>query len=188
MYWKPIYSPKDWPEYAGQPVLVTIENGFDQISVTTAFLGYGDGKWYVPDRQYRDPDSKTGELSRHWKLLAWMPMPPAYNPYEIDIRYLIKDLENQVKTPRSTIEILSKLIPLVEDHIIWNDWQNFFYQQWKKRREKGDMTSKEILDTVTTRLYGKCFDEITPEERNDLRERMNNLMQDEPQESENAPN
>lgn len=41
------------------------------------------------------------------------------------------------------------------------------------------MTTKEILDNLTVRLYGKPYDEITPEERNDLRERMEKLMKGE---------
>lgn len=38
------------------------------------------------------------------------------------------------------------------------------------------MTKQEILDNLTQRLYGKPYDEITPEEREDLRQRVNKLM------------
>ena len=41
------------------------------------------------------------------------------------------------------------------------------------------MTTQEILDSLTMRLYGKLYDEITPEERNDLRERMEKLFAEE---------
>ena len=38
------------------------------------------------------------------------------------------------------------------------------------------MTKQEILDNLTQRLYGKPYDEITPEEREDLRQRVDKLM------------
>jgi hypothetical protein len=41
------------------------------------------------------------------------------------------------------------------------------------------MTTQEILDNLTMRLYKKPYDEITPEERNDLRERMEKLFTEE---------
>jgi len=40
------------------------------------------------------------------------------------------------------------------------------------------MTKQEILDNLTQRLYGKPYDEITPEEREDLRLRLEKLMQE----------
>ena len=41
------------------------------------------------------------------------------------------------------------------------------------------MTKQEILDNLTQRLYGKPFDEISEEERADLRARLNKLMTEE---------
>lgn len=41
------------------------------------------------------------------------------------------------------------------------------------------MTTQEILDNLTQRLYGKPYDEITPEEQEDLRQRMDKLMKGE---------
>lgn len=41
------------------------------------------------------------------------------------------------------------------------------------------MTTKEILDRLTMRLYGKPYDAITQEERADLRERMDKLFTEE---------
>lgn len=41
------------------------------------------------------------------------------------------------------------------------------------------MTKDEILDYITMRQYGKPYAEITPEEREDLRERMDKLMKGE---------
>ena len=40
------------------------------------------------------------------------------------------------------------------------------------------MTKQEILDNLTQRLYGKPYDEITLEEREDLRERIEKLMKE----------
>lgn len=45
------------------------------------------------------------------------------------------------------------------------------------------MTTQEILDNLTMRLYGKLYDEITPEERTDLRERMEKLFAEEDEEA-----
>jgi len=39
--------------------------------------------------------------------------------------------------------------------------------------------TREILDQITRRLYKKPFDEITQEEREDLRARLNKLMTEE---------
>jgi hypothetical protein len=41
------------------------------------------------------------------------------------------------------------------------------------------MTKQEILDNLTQRLYGKPYDEITPEEREDLRQRVDKLLKGE---------
>ena len=41
------------------------------------------------------------------------------------------------------------------------------------------MTTQEILDNITQRLYGKPYDKITPEEREDLRARMEKLFAEE---------
>ena len=39
--------------------------------------------------------------------------------------------------------------------------------------------TREILDNLTTRLYGKSFEDISEEERADLRERLNKLFAEE---------
>ena len=41
------------------------------------------------------------------------------------------------------------------------------------------MTKQEILDNLTQRLYGKPYDEITQEEREDLRQRVDKLLKGE---------
>ncbi len=147
MGWKPIVDWNDYPQYAGMPVLMTVQNGFGQLSVTPIFAGYGDGKWYAIDPHYWKypigayPQLPEGvrnrnELNPAWKILAWRYMPEPYNPYKIDIRYLIKELDEKVKTERSTIEIKKKLIPLVEEHIIYDDPKSTFYERWKEDWEK----------------------------------------------------
>lgn len=136
MFWKPIFCPKNWPEHAGQRFLLTVENVYGQLSVAVVMNGYGDGKVYAMEKAYMKPGSQ--ELDSCWMPVAWAPLPEAYNPYNIDVRYLIEDVEGKVRTPRSTIEIQAKLLPLIKDHIVWNDWQNFFFRKWEARRSASD--------------------------------------------------
>lgn len=146
MEWKPILDWKDLPQYAGCPALMTVENKYGQLSVTEVYPGYGDGKWYAVDPRYYEyplglyPELPEGVKNRNtlhpaYKMIAWMPIPDAYNPYKIDVRYLIEELERLIKTPRSTIEIEKKLIPLIEDHLLYSDPQGEFYRRWRKERE-----------------------------------------------------
>ncbi len=142
MRWKPIFEWTDLPEHAGIEVDLTVENRFGQIFVTTAFQGYGDFKWHTYNCAFME-DWKSGDnrLSHNWRPLAWRHRPEPYNPYLIDARYLIKDLNELVKTERSTIEIKGKLIPLVEDHLLYNEAPGHFYKQWREEADsalKGD--------------------------------------------------
>lgn len=147
MEWKPIKEWTDMPEQAGVPFLATIENGFSQLHVAVLFLGYGDGKIYTCDYNYavgkEEGEKYSNMLSDAWKILAWMPLPDAYNPYEIDVRYLIGELSEKVEANMKTIEIKDRLIPMIESHLLWDDPKRKFYLDWRKRFEDAYETYKK---------------------------------------------
>ncbi len=131
MNWKPIVEMTDLLVQAGVEVDLTVENAHGQISVTTAFLDCCGFGWCTNDYIcMENPEAGDNRIHHSLKPLAWRPRPEPYNPYLIDGRYLIGELNGMVKTKRSTIEIKGKLIPLVEDHMLGNAVQGHFYRQW----------------------------------------------------------
>lgn len=135
MWWKQVrtgHEIEDEPQAAGCEVLVTVENTFGQISVRTAFTGYGDFKWYTNDRTCME-DARQGNNRLHhaFKVLAWMPKPEAYNPYMLDGRYLLDEVRGRVRTKRSTMEICKDVIPAIESHMQEID-------TWRRKDDRPD--------------------------------------------------
>lgn len=135
MDWKPIIDGADLPDQAGVPFLATVENPYGQLSVTTCFIGYGDGKIYTTDHTHAG-GRNTQRLADCYRLLAWKSMPEAYNPYLIDIRYLVTELRRLAASGIGTIDIERELIPRIEDHILADEPNGQFYRAWKKSSEK----------------------------------------------------
>ena len=62
------------PDSAGASVIVTAVNRFGQVSVFTAFQGYGDFKWYTMETTKMDDDT-CNMVSSNWTITHWMPLP-----------------------------------------------------------------------------------------------------------------
>ncbi len=116
MNWKTIKTREDLPDTAGYEVLVTIEAKYTSLlSVTTAFIGYGDDVWYTMDKGHmQDPNGRDNRLSSAYKVIAWADKPKPYNPYLIDGRRVIKKCSERIKSDRSTMEIKKDIIPMIE--------------------------------------------------------------------------
>lgn len=79
------------PESAGLKVLVAAKTVSESVlqtkTVFTAFLGYGDNKWYTPDRGIMR-NEKIGDASIHpvWEITHWMllPEPPKEDSADAD--------------------------------------------------------------------------------------------------------
>ena len=65
------------PETAGYKCLVSAVNCFGQMSVFTAFTGYGEPGWWTNDKTHmrREIDEADNRLSPVWKVTHWMPLP-----------------------------------------------------------------------------------------------------------------
>ena len=67
------------PEICGLKVLLTVENGYGQKSVCTAFTNYyreGKFMFLTNEKGYCEPLGST--LIESWKPVAWMPLPEPY--------------------------------------------------------------------------------------------------------------
>ena len=78
------------PETAGIKVLVTAKSSdillpFRTKAVFTAFLGYGDGKWYTQDVDYmKNSILHDNEIHPIWEITHWMLPPEPHNYDEPD--------------------------------------------------------------------------------------------------------
>lgn len=68
------------PESAGLKVLVSARTVKESVlqtkAVFTAFVGYGDGKWYTADNEYTaSPKIGNNEVHPVWEITHWMQMP-----------------------------------------------------------------------------------------------------------------
>mgnify|MGYP002673860168 CR=1 FL=1 len=69
------------PECCGYPVLLTVENGFNQRHVCNAFTNYmKEGKllFLTNEKEYCE-ELISSKLSNAWKPIAWMPLPEPYS-------------------------------------------------------------------------------------------------------------
>lgn len=69
------------PECCGYPVLLTVENGFNQRHVCKAFTNYmKEGKllFLTNEKEYCE-ELISSKLSNAWKPIAWMPLPEPYS-------------------------------------------------------------------------------------------------------------
>ena len=67
------------PEICGLKVLLTVENGYGQKSVCTAFTNYcheGKFMFLTNEKGYCKP--RGSALIESWKPVAWMPLPEPY--------------------------------------------------------------------------------------------------------------
>ena len=72
------------PECCGYPVLLTVENGFNQRHVCKAFTNYmKEGKllFLTNEKEYCE-ELISSKLSNAWKPIAWMPLPEPYGESE----------------------------------------------------------------------------------------------------------
>lgn len=129
---RPNHEAEDMPDIAGYRCLVTVENKFGQISVTTAFTGYSDFKWYACESAYYT-DVKLGKNELHpaWRVLAWQEMPESYNPYAFDVRYFINDMKARGDDEIKASDVIKRL----EDGFICDhEWLTI--QEHDKHAEK----------------------------------------------------
>lgn len=63
------------PENAGETVMVSAKNHYNQKFVFTAFQGYDDLKWHTMDVGYMNRTRSGTEVSNAWEITHWMPMP-----------------------------------------------------------------------------------------------------------------
>ena len=64
------------PEQAGLKVLVSAYSKNGHRSVFTAFIGYGDGKWYTPDHdKMQCPYKGENTVCDRWTITHWMSLP-----------------------------------------------------------------------------------------------------------------
>lgn len=69
------------PECCGYPVLLTVENKFNQRFVCKAFTNYmkeGKPLFYTNEKEYCK-ELASNKLSNAWKPIAWMPLPEPYS-------------------------------------------------------------------------------------------------------------
>lgn len=69
------------PECCGYPVLLTVENKFNQRFVCKAFTNYmkeGKPLFYTNEKEYCK-ELTSSKLSNAWKPIAWMPLPEPYS-------------------------------------------------------------------------------------------------------------
>lgn len=67
------------PKICGLKVLLTVENGYGQKSVCTAFTNYyheGKFMFLTNEKGYCEP--RGSALIESWKPVAWMPLPKPY--------------------------------------------------------------------------------------------------------------
>lgn len=72
------------PECCGYPVLLTVENEFNQRFVCKAFTNYmkeGKPLFYTNEKEYCK-ELTSSKLSNAWKPIAWMPLPEPYRESE----------------------------------------------------------------------------------------------------------
>ena len=72
------------PECCGYPVLLTVENKFNQRFVCKAFTNYmkeGNPLFYTNEKEYCK-ELTSSKLSNAWKPIAWMPLPEPYKESE----------------------------------------------------------------------------------------------------------
>lgn len=116
---------EDMPQIAGYECLVSIENKCGQIFTTLAFTGYSDYKWYTNNSSYKqEPTGKDNHLHDAWKVLAWMPKPTPYNPYERDIRYVISRLSDKKKQGKKYIELQAAIDEIEDGFVYDHDYQS----------------------------------------------------------------
>ena len=72
------------PECCWYPVLLTVENKFNQRFVCKAFTNYmkeGKPLFYTNEKEYCK-ELTSSKLSNAWKPIAWMPLPEPYKESE----------------------------------------------------------------------------------------------------------
>ena len=72
------------PECCGYPVLLTVENKFNQRFVCKAFTNYmkeGKPLFYTNEKEYCK-ELVSSKLSDAWNPIAWMPLPEPYKERE----------------------------------------------------------------------------------------------------------
>ena len=83
---QPVWIPvsERLPECCGYPVLLTVENKFNQRFVCKAFTNYmkeGKPLFYTNEKEYCK-ELTSSKLSNVWKPIAWMPLPEPYRESE----------------------------------------------------------------------------------------------------------
>ena len=101
------------PECCGYPVLLTVENGFNQRRVCKAFTDYmkeGELLFLTNEKEYCE-ELISSKLSNAWKPIAWTPLP---EPYSAEAE---NPQTNADRIRSMTDEELAKYLPMVSDFI-----------------------------------------------------------------------
>ena len=117
------------PECCGYPVLLTVENKFNQRFVCKAFTNYmkeGKPLFYTNEKEYCK-ELTSSKLSNVWKPIAWMPLP---EPYSADTE---KPQTNADRIRSMTDEELAKWFNTVTKDVLGGStWNKKGWLKWLK--------------------------------------------------------
>lgn len=115
------------PECCGYPVLLTVENGFNQRHVCKAFTNYmKEGKllFLTNEKEYCEK-LISSKLSNAWKPIAWMPLP---EPYSAEVE---KPQTNADRIRSMTDEELAKWFDTVTKDVLGGStWDKDGWLKW----------------------------------------------------------
>lgn len=120
------------PECCGYPVLLTVENEFNQRFVCKAFTNYmkeGKPLFYTNEKEYCK-ELTSSKLSNAWKPIAWMPLP---EPYSADSEKpktnadMIRNMSDEELAEflckvKSDYQWMEHEFPSEEEHGEWEEW------------------------------------------------------------------
>lgn len=122
------------PECCGYPVLLTVENKFNQRFVCKAFTNYmKEGKllFFTNEKEYCE-ELISSKLSNAWKPIAWMPLP---EPYSAEVE---KPQTNADRVRSMTDDGLAKWHDTVTKNVLGGSaWDKNGWLKWLQTENEG---------------------------------------------------